>query len=448
MVKARKKTWNTKAELLPNELCVVSVDSKEELIENEHAVNELVAQSSMVYLRFPTQILEELSTDFLSKLQCRGIILVDTSVDKRFDFKQERIRALNPELELSLELKLERIGTDIRELLYQTATLGISFFTINSTQGFNDEEVRLLAEAFRYLRGRKIHDIKIYFSFDDLRQDEWNAKTRNTYSGLEEVHIDVSNRCTHSCEFCGLYSPSIQKEVKEQNGGKLPQGWLEVMKQEIETEQCLKLIRALPWTVKRVQFGGYGDPLMHPNAIDFIWEARSRGFEVEILSNMEYLNIDKIERLQRIGSKKLTDLHFIANVSGGTPASYQRTRPKQNEKSFQKVVENLKLISKLKEQNRGLGLHYTLMCIVNRLNLEFLDDMIDLALEVGGKRVWFRPMEIHTEGHRALVPSREDIQKLSPTLKRVLKKADFHGIIIQDREIIETMIEQVQTRED
>src|SRR5690606_31758880 len=129
-------------------------------------------------------------------------------------------------------------------------------------------------DVFEYVKIRGCNYLNIYFPFWKEESREWNIKTQNTFSGLEYVHLDISNRCTHSCTFCGLYGPDAIEDAKRRSGGKLTKEITDLMKMEINSEKCFKIIESLPWSMRLIQFGGYGDPLMHENAVNFMKAAR------------------------------------------------------------------------------------------------------------------------------------------------------------------------------
>jgi MoaA/NifB/PqqE/SkfB family radical SAM enzyme len=189
-----------------------------------------------------------------------------------------------------------------------------------------------------------------------------------------------------------------------------------------------------------IQFGGIGDPLMHESAVEIIAAARRRGFAVEVLSNMEYLSDDDIGLLHRLGSINSYEFHFIANVSAGTPELYVKTRPRQSEKTFEKVVRNLRLFRDLREQAGGAGVLITIMCVVNRLNCLGLLDVVRLAKEVGALQVWFKPMEIHGDMHRSYVPGDELMSAMARAYAEAIAYADECGVQVLQRETCDEII--------
>lgn len=340
-----------------------------------------------------------------------------------------------------------QVGHDVRVLAPTITGLyedGVSWIVLNVEGAPSPERCYQLREVFEYLKIRSCGKLNIYFPFWNPYYEEWTIKTQNTFSGLEYVHLDISNRCTHSCVFCGLYGPDALEERRKQGGGKIPDNITDFMKMEINPETGFGIIQSLPWSVKQIQFGGFGDPLMHDHAVEFIAAARRRGFKVEILSNMEYLDDDDILTLHKLGSKHPHDLHFIANISGGDPETYIKTRPKQTPKQFQKIVHNLKRFSELKKENNGAGVFVTLMCVVNKDNYHSLGKVSELAEEIGAHRVWFKPMEVHTEVHWKQLPPLEVLGEMASSLSLAMKQAEAKNVEIFGKDYCQQIVQKIE----
>lgn len=340
-----------------------------------------------------------------------------------------------------LEIECGQDLTGLASTIAEVHSRGCSFVILNVEDDPTEFRVQQFKNVFEKLKIRGCNKLNVYFPFWSNRSSEWDLKTHNTFAGLQYVHIDISNRCTHSCEFCGLYGPDAVFDMKMRSGGSMSEDLTNFMKKEIRAEKCLEIIESLPWTVVSIQFGGVGDPLMHEHAVDFISAARERGFKVEILSNMEYLNQEQIEKLHSLGGKTVHDLHFIANISGGSPEVYLKTRPKQNEKQFEKVIQNIRTFSELKKKDqRGSGAAITLMCIVTKSNCTNLTEVAELAVSIGASRLWFKPLEVHSAHHEKLVPGAEQMKDFSHSLAQSLKIAKTHNIEIVQKEYCEAII--------
>lgn len=448
-------------QLKPKELFYLRVPSLNDMTEQLFQfIKTAVTKSSEVILSIPLEDYRnsELREKFLS-LGIRGFsIRISHQVDKwlkhqgagQFNAGDRDIITIYWEcrglMAREKELIFEfQVGTDTR-ILGPTITglheAGINWVVLNPLGEFTAHRAAQFRDVFEYIKIRGCNYLNIYFSPWDQAYREWNIKTQNTFSGLEYVHIDISNRCTHSCVFCGLYGPEAVEDMKIRSGGKLSKEISDYMKMEINSEKCFKIIESLPWSVRSIQFGGIGDPLMHENAVEFMSAARRRGFYVEMLSNMEYLDDDDIHQLHELGGPNLSELHFIANVSGGTAETYIKTRPRQSEKDFNKIVNTLMKFSELRQQNNGSGVHFTIMCVVNKNNCLDLLNVVKLAFKTGASRIWFKPMEVHSDIHKKQIPPDDMKKAMANSLREAIAYAEKLDMIIMQKDYCEEIIRQ------
>jgi len=308
---------------------------------------------------------------------------------------------------------------------------------------FDDNLIKTLDDQFRMLEMMGHTDIQVVFDLMNSNWKSWNLKTRNTFSGLEEIHVDISNKCTHSCHFCGLYSQDIIEPIKEKNGGTLPEDIKMLMSMQASPDRISELLQNLPWTARAIQFGGMGDPLLHPQAIDFIALSRKQGLFVDVLSNFEYPTTEQLDQLHELGSRSPSGLHFIINISGPNEEIYQKTRPRQGAKVFQKVVQNISYLSSKRVSDKDQrGVHFTLMCVVTKLNFFVCSQIVDLAIKVGAFAVWWKPLEVQNPWVKKYQLDRSDIPILRKELEAGLQKAIDNNIEVKDRAVVESILKK------
>jgi MoaA/NifB/PqqE/SkfB family radical SAM enzyme len=445
--------------LKPRELCYIRVSTLTKFTTIESVViAEATKYTSMTFVSFPIEDIDDRQKlEALAKLGIKGVALRASYEEKKFLHHDRRgpersgdldlikrvsqFRRDYPDYEVVVEFQLR---PDMRILAPTIAHLhedGMKWVVLN-VEGEPDKlRISAFREIFEYLRIRGCTFLNVYFPFWDQRFREWDIKTQNTFSGLYEVHIDISNRCTHSCVFCGLYGPAANEDIKKDNHGQLGSRIIEFMKMEMDTERCLWIIESLPWSVKVVQFGGAGDPMMHKDALKFIKAVRERGFQVGILTNMEYFEEEDLLELHSYAGRPW-ELHIDANVSAGTPEMYTQTRPRQTEKNFNKVVHNLQRLSELRERDRGVGVYLTLMCVVTMVNYRSLLDVAKLAVRVGVQHLWFKPMELHATFMAPLLPGDNEMHALAQSLKEAVDYAESHGLVVKQRDYFERIFDR------
>ncbi len=444
--------------LKPRELCYIRVATLTKFTTIESVViAEATKHTSMTFVSFPIEDIDDRQKlEALAKLGVKGFALRASYEGKKFLHHERRgpersgdldlINRVNqfrrdyPDHEVVIEFQLQ---PDMRILAPTIAHLhedGMKWVVLN-VEGEPDKlRISAFREIFEYLRIRGCNFLNVYFPFWNPQFREWDIKTQNTFSGLYEVHIDISNRCTHSCVFCGLYGPAANEDLKKDNNGQLGSLTTDFMKMEMDTERCLWIIESLPWSVKIVQFGGAGDPMMHRDALKFIKAVRDRGFQMGILTNMEYFEEEDLLELHRLGGRPW-ELHIDANVSAGTAEMYTKTRPRQTEKNFNKVIRNLKRLSEIRERDAGVGVYLTLMCVVTTVNYRSLLDVAKLAVSVGVQHLWFKPVEMHATFMAPLLPGRTEMQELARSLKEAVDYAESHGLVIKQRDYCERIFE-------
>jgi MoaA/NifB/PqqE/SkfB family radical SAM enzyme len=446
--------------LMPKELFYIRLPSLKDLSEEITIfLQKVTFLSSEVILSIPAEdfAVDELRKKYLSLgikgfairathqvekwLKHQGIGQIYSGDRDLMDMFHRYRSILEKDKDLIVEFQIE---SDLR-ILGPTITgiveMGAKWVVLNVEGEPTNKRCLEFRDVFEYLKIRGCTKLNVYFPFWNRHFREWDIKTQNTFSGIRDVHIDISNRCTHSCVFCGLYGPEAIEETKKRSGGdELPEVTKNHMKMEIDPQVCHEIIQSLPWSVSYLQFGGMGDPLMHEHSVDFIAAARERGFKIEVLSNMEYLDDEDIHRLHRLGGEKSNDLHFIANISAGNPELYIQTRPRQTIKNYEKVLQNLSLFSKLRQENNGTGVSFTIMCVVNKLNCLHLKEVSELAYKLGAQRVWFKPMEIHGDVHHLYIPKKEVLKAMANSLKEAIHYAMEKDIIVFQKEYCDQII--------
>ncbi|MFA5039202.1 MAG: radical SAM protein [Candidatus Omnitrophota bacterium] len=141
------------------------------------------------------------------------------------------------------------------------------------------------------------------------------------------LEIAPSGGCNHRCIFCALdylaYKPVfLDKEV---------------------LKKALRQAGALG--VKSVMFAGEGEPLLHPQAPDFILEARRSGLDVSVTTNGVLLN-------ETVARRILPVLSWIrVSLNAGTPAGYAKVH-RTKEEDFRTVLKNLRHAAGLKKKYR------------------------------------------------------------------------------------------------
>lgn len=292
---------------------------------------------------------------------------------------------------------------------------------------------------FEYLRYRGVTQTWISFDYSDTNWKIWNTQTFNSYAGPGIMHFDISNKCTHSCIFCGLYASEAIADIMSR-GAEQAHYTRELMKSTLDPQKGREVLQSLPDGVQAIQFGGIGDPMTHPNFMEFVRLTREQGIQCEILSNMDYFTEESIAELTVLGGTPTSSLHFVANISGASEEMYLKTRTRQSSKNYHNVIGTLEKLKQLREKNQGHGVHVTLMCVMTNVNYVEAPEFVQLAKRLGAWQVFLKPVEVHTSFQRKLLPNDKTKKDYALKLQAALNKADELELPIMDRASVESVI--------
>jgi MoaA/NifB/PqqE/SkfB family radical SAM enzyme len=335
-----------------------------------------------------------------------------------------------------VELQLSENNIDSFELLAKDQLLNVKTLFLNPRQ-LSFEHLGRIQNLLTTLSSKGFH---VDFTHNHELYYQWDAKTLNTSRGPLQVDIDLSNGCTHNCQFCGLYADSVIERQKNQNKGELPSEVISLQKAKISEDKALKIIEDLPDTLERVILGGAGDPYTHGKINQVIKTLRNKGVSVQIFTNFSYLSKKDIETLHSLCLDDKESLSFIINLSGATPETYIKTRPNQNEGTFQKVTDSIKYASELIKKD-GKGLYMTLMSVTTSDNYHEMPSFISMSKSLGCDRVWIKPLEPHDEESFKILVKEEHSLDYAVKAKQSLYLADKMGVEIVEREILERIVE-------
>jgi MoaA/NifB/PqqE/SkfB family radical SAM enzyme len=139
---------------------------------------------------------------------------------------------------------------------------------------------------------------------------------------LSKIYIEPTNLCNLDCRTC-------MRNVWDEPLGKMSdETFLKVM-------DGVKQFSATP----SVFFGGFGEPLVHPNIIDMVKSAKTAGAEVELITNGILLNEMVSGKLMEAGLDRIW-----VSIDGATPESYEDVRLGA---ALPQVIENLMGLQKI-----------------------------------------------------------------------------------------------------
>lgn len=187
-----------------------------------------------------------------------------------------------------------------------------------------------------------------------------------------KIYVEPTNRCNLNCRIC------VRQNWTDEQG---------VM--EIDTYEALIGSLSKTPTVDTIHFGGYGEPLLHPEIKRMIRMAKEVDRKTELITNGMLLSPSIAENLV---DARLDTLIF--SLEGLTPGTYEAVRQGASFKEFTEGIRSLSQAKAKKGRRRPqVGLEFIAM----RDNIKDLQGMASFAAQVEASFVIINNLLPHTE---------------------------------------------------
>lgn len=197
------------------------------------------------------------------------------------------------------------------------------------------------------------------------------------YTGPFYVSVDLTHRCNLRCLGCPYHSPYVKATSSDHRPiSDIPLRIVEELCKELKTMNTDTLV-----------LSGGGEPLLHPDILKLVATVKTSGFYTILFTNGTLL--------ERNLTQTFIDLKFdVIRISlwATSPEQYQRNYPGTDPENFQRVIEGMKLVAKLKTDRKSKFPSVVLHFPINRNNFQELNPLVDLALATGCNGVSFTPM--------------------------------------------------------
>ena len=189
---------------------------------------------------------------------------------------------------------------------------------------------------------------------------------------IDRIYIEPTNRCNLDCRTC------MRQEWDTEPG---------MMSRDLFAK-IVKDTRHLP-AAPTFFFGGYGEPLSHPDIVWMVKQAKSLQARVELITNGILLSEDLARQLIEAG------LDFIwVSLDGATPESYADVRLGA---ALPQVLDNLSRFYRYRILNHlqspDLGISFVAM----KRNIADLPDVIELGRKIGAVKFSVSNVEAYSE---------------------------------------------------
>lgn len=213
-----------------------------------------------------------------------------------------------------------------------------------------------------------------------LHPDRWVVeRTPDGYAAhrrerdLREVHVEVTTRCNLECGHC-------VRNVWESPWEDMDPATFDAL---------VGGLRELP-RVDRVHFGGFGEPLVHPDIVAMVQRIHSLGIRTSMITNGTLLTEGMADSLLDAGLDRL-----FVSVDSPRRASFADARDGAD---LDLVLDNLRTLRDLRASRGSPSPTIEMEAVVTRDNLEELEEMPSLAKEMGVSVVLLTHLLPHEEG--------------------------------------------------
>jgi MoaA/NifB/PqqE/SkfB family radical SAM enzyme len=132
---------------------------------------------------------------------------------------------------------------------------------------------------------------------------------------LKQLYLEPTSNCNLECAMCSRRQ------------------WDDVACGDMTSKVFEKTLAGMPDSVERIVFGGYGEPLAHPDIVTMVSRAKQTGATVEIITNGTLLTRNLSRELVDAG----LDMVWIS-LDSMSPESYEDIRAGSN---FELVMKNI-----------------------------------------------------------------------------------------------------------
>lgn len=184
---------------------------------------------------------------------------------------------------------------------------------------------------------------------------------RRSTSHLARIYLELTNGCNIDCRTCMRNDWSLDI-------GFLSEEVFETIRGEIADMAEKPLLF----------FGGFGEPLHHPKALEYMRRIRETGAEVDLITNGTLLSSQKIEEIVEIGVRRLW-----VSIDGARPESYTDVRLGASLPLVLRNLERLKARKlRLAKTRPELGVAFVAM----DRNMADLPEVLRMGMNLGAER--------------------------------------------------------------
>jgi MoaA/NifB/PqqE/SkfB family radical SAM enzyme len=191
---------------------------------------------------------------------------------------------------------------------------------------------------------------------------------RLAFTGPYYVDVEVTRRCNMYCLGCQFHSSKSWGAAPGDHAVK-----------DISLPLVERLCEDFPGLgIREVILIGEGEPLLHPRLFDIVSAFKRAHCKVQIFTNGTLINEDAAKAIMDSGLDVLKVSLWASNIE-----EYEKNHPRVDPKNFQKTMDGVKLIARLRK-TRGVALPGIILTQpLNRYNYASISERIALAHSLG-----------------------------------------------------------------
>ena len=251
------------------------------------------------------------------------------------------------------------------------------------TRGLSNTARVLRFSLLRFLRcstPRKLANFALAKVQKRLRRDRLISMPYSYY-------IDPMNVCNLRCPLC----PTGRRELQRPRG-------------RMNLEDFKRIVDQIAPYAYSVDLYNWGEPFLHPQIFDMIRYASEHRISVRLSSNLNHFSKEMAERAVASGLTRL-----LVSVDGATQETYEKYRRGGR---LEVVLRNLHLLVEAKRRADSSTPFITLRTLINRYNEHELDQLRQLAADLGMDSFSTGPIFVNTR-------DREQVEEWLPEDERL-----------------------------
>jgi MoaA/NifB/PqqE/SkfB family radical SAM enzyme len=229
--------------------------------------------------------------------------------------------------------------------------------------------------------------------------------------GPRLVQIGITEACNYHCIMCPFHNPAVDGQHKE---SEMPR---------MSYEMVARLLADLKrMGTQAIDICGTGEPLTHPDAIDIIALARSKGFKVTLATNAALLTEERAHRLVDVGLRRMH-----VSINAGTSETYAKMHPGTQPGAFEAIINRLRDMADYADASGQHHIDIEYSAVLTRLNMGEIIQMVEAAHRARANWLMLILMG-PVEGQPDLPPRPEDWEAIRADIAKAKKLAKQYQI--------------------